>query len=197
MGAQFRKADYAGFPDQGYVDVEPARIVPGSFGVEVFALAIELGFIGIGQFRDLGDSGDSRLRTTRVVEENAIADHHLITHEIARLIVAHTPPRRGLARRSRQIIDAEHPGFGLHQPVIHGYAAEKKEFRISGTLSDRKTLATRAAISRLAARDFEYGAPHDFRQTGILNLGFKVVAFRAHQALPAGDAHNSATLGSN
>jgi hypothetical protein len=41
------------------------------------------------------------------------------------------------------------------------------------------------------------GAPHDIRQAGILNLGFKAVAFRAHQALPVRDAHNSATLGSN
>jgi hypothetical protein len=30
------------------------------------------------------------------------------------------------------------------------------------------------------------GAPHDIRQAGILNLGFKAVAFRAHQALPDG-----------
>ena len=32
----------------------------------------------------------------------------------------------------------------------------------------------------------EYGAPRDFRQADILNLAFKAVAFRAHQALPDG-----------
>jgi hypothetical protein len=62
---------------------------------------------------------------------------------------------------------------------------KKKEFRNSGTLSDRQTLAKQAAMSLASAHYFGKGAPRNFRQAGILNLGFKSVAFRAHQALPA------------
>jgi len=74
-----------------------------------------------------------------VVEENAIAENHLIAHEIARLIIAHAPPRRSFARCPGQIIDAEYSRLGFHQPVVHDRFVQKKEFRNSGTLSDRRT----------------------------------------------------------
>ena len=60
-----------------------------------------------------------------MVEEDPVADKHLVTHEIARLIIADSPPGRGFAGRLGQIIDAEDTGFRFHQPVIHDSAAQK------------------------------------------------------------------------
>jgi len=75
---------------------------------------------------------------------------------------------------------------------------KKKSSGVSGTLSDHNALTiAETKILESAMHFLKKGAPHDIRQAGILNLGFKAVAFRAHQALPVWDAHNSATLGSN
>src|SRR5258708_31591559 len=147
MRAQFRKSEDTGFPDQGYVDVEPARVVSGRFGIEVLALAIELGFVRIRQLRNPCDSGDAGLRAARVVEEYAVPDKHLVAHEIARLIIANAPPRRSFSRCRGKIVDAEDAGLRFHQPVIHDFATQKKELRNSGTLSDCRTSAKKQSRS--------------------------------------------------
>jgi len=47
-----------------------------------------------------------------VIEENAVADAHLVAHEIARLIVAHAGPGGRLVLG--QIVDAVGIGFRFH-----------------------------------------------------------------------------------
>jgi len=64
---------------------------------------------------------------------------------------------------------------------------KKKSSGVSGTLSDHNALTiAETKILESAMHFLKKGAPHDIRQAGILNLGFKAVAFRAHQALPDG-----------
>src|SRR5204863_10079407 len=53
------------------------------------------------------------------VEEHAVTDAHLVAHEIARRVVAHTAPGGLLARRSEYVVDRALVGLALHQPVIH------------------------------------------------------------------------------
>ena len=50
-----------------------------------------------------------------VVEQHAVADLHLVAHEVARLVVAHAVPRLGAD--ALEVVDGERVGFGLHQPV--------------------------------------------------------------------------------
>src|SRR5207247_4445083 len=54
-----------------------------------------------------------------MVEEHAVADAHLVAHEIARRVVAHAAPGGLLAGRSEHVVDRALVGLALHQPVIH------------------------------------------------------------------------------
>jgi len=74
---------------------------------------------------------------------------------------------------------------------------KKRAPQLRNSIDRQPLAAVQAASSTRPCHAQKTGAPHDIRQAGILNLGFKAVAFRAHQALPVWDAHNSATLGSN
>src|SRR4051812_20531871 len=64
------------------------------------------------------DADDAGLVAVGVIEERAIADFHLVAHEVARLIVANAGPRRRLVLR--HVVDAVGRRFGLDQPVAHG-----------------------------------------------------------------------------
>ena len=104
--------------------LQPARRGARGLGVEVGALRIELRFVGIGRPRDFGQTGDAGLRAARVIEEHAVADAHLVAHEVARLVVAHADPGHGLARRRVEVVDRALGRLALHQPVLtrHGGA---------------------------------------------------------------------------
>jgi len=54
-----------------------------------------------------------------MVEEDFVADLHLLEHEIARLEVAHAEPGRRLAWRCGEVVDTELVRLGLHQPERH------------------------------------------------------------------------------
>src|SRR4051812_23888074 len=136
MAVQFRQPDQSRFPDQGYIDVEPTRIVSGSLGVEVFAFTVELRFVWISLLRNASNSCNARFRAARMVKEHLIPDAHLIAHEIARLIVAHAPPGSCFPWRLGQVLDAEYARLRLHQPIIHVFYAKKK-LRASGTFVSR------------------------------------------------------------
>src|SRR2546430_13525551 len=60
-------------------------------GVQTCALPICRG--------DFGQAGDARLLAARVIEQHAVADAHLVAHEIARLVIADAGPRSGVPRR--------------------------------------------------------------------------------------------------
>ena len=82
-----------------HVDVHPARRLARRLRVVIRALRVELRRVRISELRDLDDARDAGLGAARVIEERAIADAHVVAHEIARLVVAHAEPRRRLLRR--------------------------------------------------------------------------------------------------
>src|SRR5258706_11837226 len=61
-----------------------------------------------------------------MIEQHAVADAHLLEHEIARLVVAHTAPGGLLPRRSEHVVDGALVGLRFHQPVFHCFFLEKE-----------------------------------------------------------------------
>jgi hypothetical protein len=117
--AQFGKRDESRLRDQRHVDVDPAWRFARGLRIVVGTLAIELRRVGIGLRAHFDDAGDPRLRAARVVEERAIAEPHLVAHEVARLVVTHAEPRRGSVLRRREVVDREFVRLGFEQPVTH------------------------------------------------------------------------------
>ena len=99
------------------VDVLPARLGRVGLGVEVRALRVELRRVVIGRARHLGDAGHARFGAARVVEQHAVADAHLVAHEVARLVVAHADPRHAVAGGVGDVGDRALVGLAFHQPV--------------------------------------------------------------------------------
>ena len=96
--------------------------------VVVGAVGIELRGIGCGGPGNLGQSGHAGLRTRRVIEQHTVADLHLVAHEVARLVVAHTGPGQGLLGRLCQVVDRGLVGLALHQPMTgHGAGREHRK----------------------------------------------------------------------
>src|SRR5712672_1391088 len=131
VAAQVGEADQPGLADETHVDVEPAGRVALGFAVEVGAFPIELACIGIRRRRDLCDARDAGLWTARVIEKDLVADLHLFEHEIARLVVAHPEPGRGLAWSRGEVVYAELVGLRLHQPIWHG-----RKYSIQGSSNE-------------------------------------------------------------
>src|SRR4029434_3934924 len=92
MSAQLGQPDEPRLLDELHIDVDPARRIPRRLGIVVRILLVELRRIGIGEDRRRDDARDPRLRAARVVEERAVAKAHLVAHEVARLVVAHSEP---------------------------------------------------------------------------------------------------------
>ena len=117
MSPQFADGDERYLPYQLHIYIEPARLFRRGLGVEVFAVAVELRRVGINAAADPGNARDAWLLAVGVVKQHAIADPHLVAHEVARLVVAHTIPCHRLAGHRSEIVDAAIGGFGFHQPV--------------------------------------------------------------------------------
>jgi len=94
------------------VDEAPARIFLVAFRIEILRLFIELCRIGVGRTRNSCDANDARLLAARVIEKHLVADLHVVTHGIARLIVANTIPH--LSAIALEIVDTVGIRFGLH-----------------------------------------------------------------------------------
>src|SRR3546814_14020607 len=62
-----------------------------------------------------GDPVDTRHVAVGVVEQDTVADPHVVAHGVARLVVAHAGP--GLGADALQVVDRDIRWFGLHQPV--------------------------------------------------------------------------------
>src|SRR3989338_1839990 len=121
MPAQFIDGDERYFPYQLHIHIEPARLFLRGLGIEVFSGAFELRGVGIGDAADFGDAGDARFLAVGVIKQHAVADPHLVAHEVARLVVAHAVPSRRLTWHGGEIVDAAIARFGFHQPVAHGF----------------------------------------------------------------------------
>ena len=126
MLAQFTNGDERNLLYQLHIDIEPARGFLRCFGVEVFALPVELRGIGISSAAYLCDTGDARFLAVGVVEQYTVAGLHLVAHEVACLIIAHAVPCDGLIGQRSEIVDAAVAGFGFHQPITHDPIPQKK-----------------------------------------------------------------------
>src|SRR4051812_33433715 len=76
--------------------------------------------LGLARFRISGahnrrQAGDTRWIGVRGIEQDAVADLHLVAHEIARLVVAHAFPAGPAV--AFEIVDGVGTGLALHQPV--------------------------------------------------------------------------------
>src|SRR3989338_959622 len=120
MSPQFADGDERYLPYQLHIYIEPARLFRRGLGVEVFAVAVELRRVGINAAADPDDAGDARLLAVGMVEQRAVADPHLVAHEVARLVVAHAVPCDSMVWHRSEIINAAIRWFGFHQPVAHG-----------------------------------------------------------------------------
>ena len=118
-GAEFGKGNRAGkLGLELDVHHEPARVVGGAFGIEVLAVRIPTGVIGVG-FPHHGDGADDGGVEVAVVEKRPVPQLHLVAHQVAGLIVAHSVPALGLARCVFEVLQREIVGFGFQQPVLH------------------------------------------------------------------------------
>src|SRR5207247_3321198 len=109
----------AGLSQRAYLDMEPARVVLLRLGVVVRAGALELGRIRIGRRGDFGQAGDARLFAARVIEQHAVADAHLVAHEIARLVIADAGPGSDVPRRGERSVDGAFVRLRFHEPIAH------------------------------------------------------------------------------
>src|SRR5690606_20092575 len=77
---------------EAHVDQEPARLFLRRLGIVVLGLLLELGWVRIGGAGDFGDPVDPRHLAVGVVEQDAVADAHVVAHGVARLVVANAGP---------------------------------------------------------------------------------------------------------
>src|SRR4030067_2216569 len=96
MSPQFADGDERYLPYQLHIYIEPARLFRRGLGVEVFAVAVELRRVGINGAADADNANDARLLAVGMVEQRAVADPHLVAHEVTRLIITHPVPRDSL-----------------------------------------------------------------------------------------------------
>src|SRR3546814_2986473 len=88
-------------------------------GVVVLGPLLELGRVRIGGAGHFGDPVDTRYVAVGVVEQDTVADPHVVAHGVARLVVAHAGP--GLGADALQVVDREIRWFGLHQTVAFAW----------------------------------------------------------------------------
>ena len=94
------------------VNEQPARIVGIAFRVVVFLFPVELCRVRIGFAGNAHEPDDAGLLAIGVVEKYLVTNRHIVTHEVARLVVANTVP--GLALVAFQIVDTVVVRLGFH-----------------------------------------------------------------------------------
>src|SRR3546814_20712573 len=103
-------------------------------GVVVLGLLLELGRVRIGGANHFGDPVDTRHVAVGVVEQDTVADPHVVAHGVARLVVAHAGP--GLGADALPVVDREIRWFGLHRPVAFAWTTYRKSVGRGKTGSD-------------------------------------------------------------
>src|SRR5262249_45473645 len=138
--------------------------------------------VGVGRRRDARDAGDAGLGAARVVEEDLVADPHVLEHEVARLEVAHAEPGGGLARSRGEVVDAELVRLGFHQPERHDRVSLRRQ---------KRKRRLEPAFSSDPAASLMWSPPSAPLEPIPEPIRSKVVAFRSHQVHPTRDARNS------
>jgi hypothetical protein len=64
-----------------------------------------------------GQPRDARWVRIGGIEQHRVADAHLVSHEIARLVIPHALPARDVI--AREIVNGVGGGLAFHQPVLH------------------------------------------------------------------------------
>lgn len=109
--------------DEFEVDHHPDRLGLGGARIEVIVASGPRGVIWIRRAGHSSDSGDPGGVAVGVMEENEVAELHVVPHEIAGLMIADAVPAGGAV--PLQGIDRIALRFGLHQPVSgHGRRVE-------------------------------------------------------------------------
>src|SRR5947208_13231690 len=96
--------------DETHIGHPPAGLFRLRTLIEVFAVGVELRFIGIGLPYDLADPGDAWLCRARVIEEGLFAEAHR-AQVVPRLEFANAVPVLDLF--PREVVDRERRRFGL------------------------------------------------------------------------------------
>lgn len=99
-----------------HVDAEPNGFLAGGAGFEIFAFR-KLGFVRMSLSSDSGHAYDARNFAVGMVEKDPVAFFHFFRHEIARLVIADSEPRRPSV--FSELVDRVFRGFGLHKPIAH------------------------------------------------------------------------------
>jgi hypothetical protein len=60
---------------------------------------------------------NTRGRAAAVVDQDRVSQSHIVSHEIAGLVVPDTDPARSLMGCLRQIVDGKDMGLRFHQPA--------------------------------------------------------------------------------
>src|SRR3546814_13109855 len=72
-----------------------------------------------------GDPVDTRHVAVGVVEQDTVADPHVVAHGVALLVVAHAGP--GLGADALHVVDRAIRWFGLHQPAAFAWTPSSTE----------------------------------------------------------------------
>ena len=68
-----------------------------------------------------------------MIEEDLVADLHVVTHHVAGLVIADAVP--GFATIALEVVDAVHVRFAFHQPISHVFNRLSFGFKL-----ERRTL---------------------------------------------------------
>jgi len=85
-----------------------------AFRVEMLVIRIESQKVGVAFFYDFHNADYARHVAVGMIEENLIAQLHVVSHHVPGLIVTHTVPMFGLVGLVEQIVNPEGIGFGFH-----------------------------------------------------------------------------------
>ena len=100
----------------GDLQCAPRVFLDAGLGVEVMTFRVQGRRVRISGLDDSAYSGNPWLGATGVVEKEQVTHRHG-SHEIARLIVAHTVPAS--FAELLQILDRKFVRLGFHQPISH------------------------------------------------------------------------------
>src|SRR5690606_33260163 len=96
-------------------DQEPARVFFAGLGAVVLAVRVTRGVVRVALAHAAGDADHARGLGVAVVEEDLVADLHLVAHEVARLVIPNAVPVG--AAVAREVVDRVDAGLRLHEPV--------------------------------------------------------------------------------
>lgn len=107
---------------EAHVNAEPNGFFAGGSRFEILAFR-KLGFVRKGFSGDSGNAYDARNFAVGMVKKDSVAFFHFFRHEVARLIIADSEPRRPSV--FFELVDRVFGWFGLHKPIAHFLGGQK------------------------------------------------------------------------